>query len=35
MRFFGWLAVGLLIYVVYGYKNSRLGRAQGRITGRR
>jgi APA family basic amino acid/polyamine antiporter len=24
MRFIGWLAVGLVIYFMYGYKNSRL-----------
>jgi APA family basic amino acid/polyamine antiporter len=27
IRFFGWLAAGALIYVVYGYRHSRLRRA--------
>jgi APA family basic amino acid/polyamine antiporter len=27
IRFFGWLAVGVLIYVFYGYRHSRLRRA--------
>jgi basic amino acid/polyamine antiporter, APA family len=27
IRFFGWLAAGILIYVLYGYRHSRLRRA--------
>jgi basic amino acid/polyamine antiporter, APA family len=27
VRFFGWLAAGVLIYVFYGYRHSRLRRA--------
>jgi APA family basic amino acid/polyamine antiporter len=27
LRFFGWLAAGALIYVLYGYRHSRLRRA--------
>jgi APA family basic amino acid/polyamine antiporter len=27
LRFLAWLAIGLLIYAVYGYRNSRIGRA--------
>jgi APA family basic amino acid/polyamine antiporter len=27
VRFFGWLAAGALIYVLYGYRHSRLRRA--------
>jgi basic amino acid/polyamine antiporter, APA family len=27
VRFFGWLAAGILIYVLYGYRHSRLRRA--------
>jgi basic amino acid/polyamine antiporter, APA family len=26
LRFFGWLALGLVIYAVYGYRHSRLRR---------
>ena len=26
-RFIGWLAIGLIIYFLYGYRNSRLRRA--------
>jgi APA family basic amino acid/polyamine antiporter len=29
LRFVGWLALGVIIYVVYGYRNSRLRRAHG------
>jgi APA family basic amino acid/polyamine antiporter len=28
MRFFYWLTAGLIIYLIYGYRNSRLGREQ-------
>ena len=27
IRFFGWLAAGMLLYVLYGYRHSRLRRA--------
>ncbi|HEU4347045.1 MAG TPA: amino acid permease, partial [Actinoplanes sp.] len=29
LRFVGWLAVGIIIYVLYGYRNSRLRRSHG------
>ena len=28
LRFFGWMAVGLLWYILYGFRSSRLGRTQ-------
>jgi APA family basic amino acid/polyamine antiporter len=29
-RFVTWMAVGLVVYAVHGYRSSRLARAQGR-----
>jgi hypothetical protein len=29
-RFLAWLAIGLLVYFLYGYRNSKLHRADGR-----
>jgi APA family basic amino acid/polyamine antiporter len=29
-RFMTWMAVGLVVYAVHGYRSSRLARAQGR-----